>query len=160
MYKAIIGFEGKYSVDEKGDVYSHIKCKVLKPALNSGGYPTVVLCRHTKSVHRLVAEAFLPNYIEKPQVNHIDGDKTNNHASNLEMVTASENQIHAITTGLRPVGEQRSWSKLSNEDVASIKLLILKGGESQTSIGRRFGVHHTTISDIKLGYKWSHIKSI
>ena len=156
--KAIRGLEGKYSVDEDGNVFSHRRGIRLKPCLMSGGYYYVNLAGKGKLVHRLVAEAFLPNYLEKPQVNHIDGNKLNNHISNLEMATAKENTLHSFKTGLQVSlkGEKHGSAKLSNEDVITIKSLLLKG-ETGSSIAKKFGVGHNAISDIKLGKKWSHV---
>ena len=76
----------------------------MKPSLNQNGYPQVLLYKnrkpHTQRVHRLIAEVFLPDYYDKPQVNHIDGNKTNNAVTNLEMATNSENQLHAYKNKL------------------------------------------------------------
>jgi len=154
MYKEIRGFEGKYSVDEDGNVFSHISGRKLKPYLTSKGYYHIILAGRNIKVHRLVAEAFLPDFLEKPQVNHIDGNKQNNHISNLEMATASENMLHAFNTGLNPKGENHGNAKLSNEDVATIKMLLCEG-ETTVSIAKEFGVDRSTVSLIKLGKMWN-----
>jgi len=156
--KEIRGLEGKYSVDEDGNVFSHIRGRKLKPVLMSTGYYYVRLTGKNRLVHRLVAEAFLPDFLEKPQVNHKDGNKLNNQLSNLEMATAKENILHAFKMGLRvsPKGENHWKAKLSAEDVTIVKRLLLKG-EMVTSIARKFEVDHTVISKIKLGKIWRHI---
>ena len=154
MYKEIRGFEGKYSVDEDGNVFSHINGRKLKQGITRG-YHCVSLADKSRLVHRLVAEAFLPDFLTKPQVNHIDGNKTNNALSNLEMATASENVAHAYMTGLKVglKGENHGKAKLSNADVITIKRLLLTG-EMVTSIARKFGVSNPTISLIKSGKTW------
>jgi len=151
MYKEIKGLEGRYSVNEDGNVFSHRRGIRLKPGL-AGGYHCVKLAGKDRRVHRLVAEAFLPNFLDKPQVNHIDGNKQNNALSNLEMATASENATHAFKMGLSPKGENHGRAKLSNEDVTTIKRLLLKG-ETNISIAKKFGVGDTAISKIKLGQR-------
>jgi len=155
MYKEVRGLEGKYSVDENGNVFSHISGRKLTSYLADVGYYYVRMAGKTRSVHRLVAEAFLPDFLEKPQVNHIDGDKLNNRISNLEMVTASENATHAFKMGLRVgvKGENNGKAKLSAEDVTTIKSLLLKG-ETGRSIARKFEVSQATISLIKSGKMW------
>lgn len=121
MKKDIKNFEGLYQVDEYGNVYSldkrvnaGIMChttvvkkgKQLKPETCKNGYKRVLLIsqenkRCHKLVHRLVAEAFIPNELNLPQVNHKDGNKNNNHYSNLEWCTQQDNNVHALKTGLR-----------------------------------------------------------
>jgi hypothetical protein len=112
--KWVVGLEGLYSVDVDGGVYSHKsgRRKQLKTPAGFNSvrgivtYPLVNLSvagefkSKTFAVHRLVAEAFIPNPDNLPCVNHIDGIKTNNNVSNLEWCTASENSRHAVTTGL------------------------------------------------------------
>lgn len=82
----------------------------------------------TKTIHRLVAEAFIPNTENNPQVNHKDGNKLNNNVENLEWCTVSENKIHAYKTGLmnkfQNQGELNGRSKLKIEEVLTIREII------------------------------------
>ena len=126
IWKDIDNFKGLYQVSNFGRVKSlsrfvkyskqnyhsksfikKIEGKILKPAMRSG-YHKVVLCKSSGrskkhkqfSIHRLVAAAFLHNERQLPVVNHKDGIKTNNHYTNLEWVTVSENNLHSIKIGL------------------------------------------------------------
>lgn len=102
IWKDIEGYEGLYQVSNLGRVKSlkrlHTKERIISHFLNHGGYARVNLWKDNKSkkysVHRLVAEAFVPNPDRKPQVNHIDENKQNNHADNLEWCTQLENHNH------------------------------------------------------------------
>jgi hypothetical protein len=88
-----------------GHIYSKKTNRILKPASNGNGYQHVVLRIHNKNVdtyvHRFIAEALLPNPHNHKEVNHIDGNKSNNDVTNLEWVSSSENKKHAVKTGLR-----------------------------------------------------------
>ena len=123
QWRDIAGYEGKYLVSSEGRIksvdrvtrYSDgrtalIPGKALKPFHNHG-YLRVNLSRENKRknmlVHRIVAEAFVPNPNGKPEVNHINGDKTDNKAANLEWVTGSENMKHAYKNGLLKL--ERAW---------------------------------------------------
>jgi hypothetical protein len=98
-WKDVLGYEGRYQVSDLGRVRGQIG--VLRPNLNTSGYHIVHLYsggRHTRQValvHRLVAQAFLPNPEGRQYVNHLDGDKIGNRLANLEWCTNSENVIHA-----------------------------------------------------------------
>jgi hypothetical protein len=95
-----------YKVYENGDVYSFLTNQYLEGGVNHAGYNMVKFSSISGGsvqvrLHRLVAFYFVPNHNDKPQVNHIDGDKNNNHANNLEWVTAQENTDHAFENNLR-----------------------------------------------------------
>lgn len=107
--KIIPSFDGKYEIRTDGTVFSHYSSKVLAMTDNGNGYFNVKLqlpivngikVYQTRYVHRLVAEAFLPNPDDLRQVNHIDGNKANNALTNLEWVSPLQNTHHAILTGL------------------------------------------------------------
>ena len=93
--KDIIGYENLYAVTEDGRVWSYRSQKFLKLTLNKDGYLYVSLSKNgmktARRVHRLVAEAFIPNPEGKPEVNHKNEDKTKNCVDNLEWVTRKEN---------------------------------------------------------------------
>jgi len=98
------GFEGIYSITTLGRVWSHKRKIWLSPYDVGHGYCTVRLSvdgsQTDRKVHRLVAEAFIPNIEGKPQVNHVNSKKWDNRVSNLEWCTARENQQHASANGL------------------------------------------------------------
>jgi len=165
--KTILGFD-KYKITTDGRVisynyYNRLVPKELSTTISNTGYVMVGLRDnnkkgHTKLVHRLVAEAFIPNPYNKPHINHIDGDKTNNNISNLEWVTRSENQIHAITTGLVkvPKGEDCYNAKLTNNDAEQvIKLLI--DGRTNEEVAILFNLHPRYVSLIRHKKRWKSV---
>lgn len=109
LWKPIEGTNGKYEVSNTGKVrslnYGRLGITKELKSWDNGGYERVNLTiakkQSKKLVHRLVAEAFIPNPENKSEVNHIDGDKHNNHVDNLEWTTHDENIYHADKTGLR-----------------------------------------------------------
>lgn len=106
-WKDIPGYEGLYRVSEMGDVESlhHHEIRLRKQTPNTFGYLQVGLCKdgktHLVTVHSLVAKLFVKNPLNGTEINHKDGDKTNNKSSNLEWVTRSENMKHAYKKGLK-----------------------------------------------------------
>lgn len=104
-WNEVKGYEGLYRVSNLGSVYSLLTKKTLKKPVNSSGYSLVVLSingqKKSFNIHRLVATAFVPNPNNREQVNHKDGDKTNNDSRNLEWVTQSDNMKHAYRMRLQ-----------------------------------------------------------
>lgn len=103
MYARIDEFPN-YVIFKNGKVWSDKRLSYVKAHVNGKGYWVVQLfheeLRRTRPIHRLLAEAFLPNLEDKPEVNHINGDKLDNRLENLEWVTHQENIIHAYRIGL------------------------------------------------------------
>ena len=172
--KDIKGYEGQYAITEDGRVWSHpreivvkIGNKFLKPSVSSStGYKTLTLKlrneHKTHSIHRLLAQTFLPNPDNKPYVNHKDGNKINNSLSNLEWCTEKENSQHAWQTGLMNYpydrkGEKNNTAKLKDIDVITIRLMWNRGFTNQSQIARDFGVKHSTINDIVHNRHWKHL---
>ena len=135
-----------YMVSNRGDVFSENKGRwsKLSPYIDRNGYPTVDLGRDgtpkNVRVHRLVADAFIPNTEQKPMVNHLDHDKQNNMATNLEWVTAKENIHHEINDGLHNLGKNAvSQYSLSGEYIDSFESCIeakRQTGVDDSDIGR------------------------
>lgn len=152
-FKAISGFEN-YMISERGEVYSIKRKKIMKTFKDSSGYMRISLVKnnkkHTKKVHRLVAEAFIQNKHNKPQVNHINGIKDDNRVVNLEWCTESENQKHCYKIGLRKKfkGEGNPNSKLTNKQVDEIKEKYKSGLYSYKELGKEYGVTFGRIGQI------------
>lgn len=101
--KEIEGFEGRYTIDTDGNIFS--KSKKMNQTKDKDGYMAIGLSMngktYTRKVHRLVAQMFIPNEENKKTVNHINGIKSDNKVSNLEWNTMSENILHSYAFGLR-----------------------------------------------------------
>lgn len=166
-WKKINGFEN-YRVSNFGRVkslfYNHQNFpKILKDRISLKGYHSVHLSNgkkiYQKKIHRLVAEAFINNEKNKPEVNHKDGNKGNNIVSNLEWCTSKENQNHALKNKIYnvAVGERQGNSKLKNKDVISIRKEYKNGGISYFQLSEKYGICFQSIGSI-VNYKtWKHI---
>ena len=158
QWKIVQGFEN-YLVSTLGNVKTingRFK-KVVYDNKNSYGY--VELWKNNKGkkfrIHRLVAETFIPNYDNKEQVNHIDGNKTNNCVDNLEWVTPKENVTHAINNNLiiLKYGSNNVSAKLKEEDVKFIRENA-KVNISVKELAKRYNVSTTNIYNILNNKKW------
>lgn len=154
-------FEGLYSINEYGVIYSHYRNKLMSPVEDSDGYLIVCLHKNKKQmnrkIHRLVASTFIEQ--SNKQINHKDGNKKNNFYKNLEYCNHTDNQRHAWKTGLKKAkrGKLSHYAKLDEKEVKEIKKL-LNLGLSQTRIAKNYGVTQPTISRIKYNKSWKDIE--
>ena len=163
--RPVVGYENFYSVSSDGMVYSKRGRSpgVMIHIRKKKGYLAVRLSvgkKHkSRLVHRLVAQAFIPNPLEKPQVNHKDGIKNNNSVTNLEWVTNSENAAHAVSCGLIKIGEQHPRAKLTKKKIEEI-LLLDRQGHSANQIAQSFGISKYTVRAILGGKSWTHVARV
>lgn len=149
IWKDVIGYDGLYKVSNHGRLLSikplvsfYNKGKtsnvMIKGMINHKGYNLKGLSKNgikkNISIHRIVAIHFIPNPFNHPQVNHIDGDKLNNHVENLEWCTAKENMRHCVDNGMH--------NTLRGKDVANSKMVF----DMQT------GVFFDTIKETAFAY--------
>ena len=149
-----------YEVSNLGEVRNTSTGHILSQNINSGGYNYVSLHKPVKynlTVSRAVAFLFVPNPDNKPQVNHIDGIKSNNDFTNLEWVTQEENLAHAVRTGLMPCGSTSYLAKLNESKVEQIKL-DLCAGVKVSVLAKKYNVHAGTISGINNRRTWKHVR--
>ncbi len=162
-----------YGIGTTGVIYSK-SGEPLKFAVDKKGYARVGLMINgkltTKKVHRLVCEMFKENPYNKPQVNHIDGNKLNNHIDNLEWCTAKENTKHAIDNGLfvfstkessvntnPKKGELNGMSILTNMDILDIRSSFLPRKVTRKILALKYNVSEHCIKDIVNRKSWKHI---
>ena len=177
IWKDIENYEGIYQVCNRGEIKSleryvtwkdrlqFVKERILKQDVNKFGYHIVTLSKNGKtkrfSVHRLVSLSFILNHENKPEVNHIDGNKTNNHYTNLEWFTSSENQIHAFKLGLQKPygckGEASGSSVLTEKDVLEIRNKHVPKKYGFGRLAKEYSVAKSTIQSILIRNSWKHI---
>jgi NUMOD4 motif/HNH endonuclease len=165
-WKPIKDYEDRYMVSEKGDIISLKRdCgmgsrKEERPRKQTvtRGYATCGLSKNKiikhHLVHRLVAVAFIPNPKKLPQINHKDGDKTNNEVSNLEWCDRSHNQVHARKNGLQG-GERTNTAKLNKRCVKAIRYIYPK--LTTRELAKAFGIGQSTISKIIRKEYWKYV---
>lgn len=176
IWKDIKGYEGLYEVSSHGQIRGYQKTGpgsslLSRPtALNliedANGYMRVNLCkpgrkRRHAAVHRIVAETFLPNPDSKPCVNHRDSNRTNNHISNLEWCTHSENSRHANRRGRQKnvfgKGAEHPGAVLTEVDVRGIKRNYRAGGVTQRQLAKRYGTSQQQVQKIVNNKIWRHV---
>lgn len=157
IWKDIKGHEGRYQISNMGrvkslerEVNNHtgkvlVKEKILRQRSDFKGYMRIDLkdnngVKHFFGVHRLVAETFIPNPRGKPQVNHIDGCKSNNVAENLEWCTNGENQKHAYRMGLNRVTGRAGKKKRSVVQIDRTTGEVIAEYKSIADAGKAVGI--------------------
>ncbi len=185
IWKDITGFECEYQVSNLGRVKSFKKGKetIMKPHVIYSGYFQICLLkqnkRHLFLIHRLVAQEFIQNPFNKPEVNHIDGNKQNNKVNNLEWCTHGENIKHAWNNGLQKKSIKmalcgKKYAKLNFKSGVNLRKKVdqydlngnfIKTWESTAEAERQLNLPHSKVSACCVGKRkttggfiWKHNK--
>lgn len=168
-WRPVVGYEGWYEVSNLGRVKrigagrGAVPGRTYRGHVGGWGYRIIRLNQDSHGqrfpVHTLVAEAFLGSRPEGHEINHRDGNKANNRVANLEWVTRSQNNRHAIRTGLRPAlackGIQHGMAKLSEPQVHEIRRL--RHRITQRAIADHFHISKDMVWRIQNRWNWQHI---
>lgn len=175
IWKPVLGYEGRYEVSNLGAVRTvgrYISApqgrirwlpeRNLSTHITARGYVQTMFKVGSKAIHqlahRLVAEAFIPNNGDLPQVNHLDGDKQNNCSTNLEWTTSQDNCLHARHENLyeQARGEKAGGAKLTAAAVVDIRERAASG-ITHDSLSRTYGIDRSAITRIINRQRWAHI---
>ena len=136
--------------------------RLLSPPVVRGGYSKITLkidgIKRNRFVHVMVAEAFLGLKPDGMQINHIDGNKQNNHINNLEYVTPLENTRHAQALNLRPIGQDSGTAVLDDKKAEEIYRLFHKEFVSKRNLALQFNVTPSCIQGVVKERSWRHLK--
>lgn len=166
VYPNISDANNRFEISSFGNIRNKNTLHIYKQSLMSSGYYSIRTSIGSKTnkitimIHRAVANTFLSNPNNLPEVNHIDGNKTNNCVSNLEWSTSHHNQKHKYDNGLINIelisGENNHNAKLTKEDVKYIQQKYISGSREfgVRALARKFNVAHTTILSIIKGKTW------
>lgn len=149
IWKKIKNYENYYEIsnygrvrrikyENKGNCHQYKIPNYIKPRKDKDGYLKYTLCLNNKSkqffAHRLVANHFLNNSNNLPQVNHKDGNKENNHCSNLEWISIKNNNLHALKNGLRDMKNNKLSMKVEQYDLNNNLLNVYKSANDAKRI--------------------------
>ena len=168
IWKDIERFNNNYAISDNGYLRNNKTGTILKNQTNKKGYSVVTIKPYGRlgksfnlRIHREVALAFIPTDCTSLQVNHIDGDKTNNYVENLEWCTVKENIKHSFEHSLQPIrkGTNNNSAKLSDIDILTIRKLYVPYDKvfGCRALAARYNVTHSTITRITTGQGWAHI---
>ena len=166
-FKSIVETNNRYSISNFGNIINNKNNRLMKQTINPDGYPGVRLfngydenkkeLHYNSTTHRLVAKYFVNN--PKPNlynsVNHIDGNKLNNHYTNLEWCNQQYQVDHAIKNNLS--NPQTASAKLTEDQVIEVCKLLTEHKLTQKQIAEKFGVKKDVIGGIKRGKHWTNI---
>lgn len=138
----------------KKSISYNIKEKVLKCYKSKNGYIVFGFRGKLRYLHRIVIEVFVSEIKEGFEVDHIDGDRTNNSLSNLRIVNRKQNVENTIRLGRMRKGESAPWSKLKEVDIINIR----KDPRTHREISMDYNVSRQTIGEIKNRIIWKHLK--
>ena len=179
IWKPVPDYHGSYEVSDNGRIRSldrqtpykegfrTTKGRILKFFLDGCGYPTIHLWKYRQKrihkIHHLVALVFIghpPGAIGRGindyQINHKDGDKTNNHVLNLEWITHKANKLHAAQNGLTTRGTKHPNAKLAESDIREIRNLF--PSLTYKEIAARYGISRNHAHQIVTGKRWGWLK--
>lgn len=158
IWKGIKGYEGLYSVSNMGEVKNVLTGRILKKSTTIYGYNLVKLYNNGKksfSVHRLVANEFIPNPENKPQVNHKNGIKSDNTVENLEWNTAKENVKHSYLINIASnKAERHPNSILNNSQVLEIRKKHSEGVKTM-ALAKEYNIKYCTMWKVVVGINYS-----
>ena len=162
IWKDLIGYEGRYKIGSNGEIMNK-RGLLLKQSLDIDGYKRITLYNGNKKtyrVHRLVVEHFIGSIPCDKEVNHIDYDRTNNHISNLEIVSHLENVRHSydrIAKGIKSNGTtsgNKKNSKVTIKEANEIREKYSTGKYTQIELGNMYGLKRSAMSDLLNGKTW------
>lgn len=159
--KDIIGYEGRYGITKEGKIWNYRREHWLNPTKEKEGYLVVSLRREKRRqyrVHRLVAQAFIQNSKNLPDVNHKNGVKTDNRSRNLEWCTSSFNIRHAIRTGLRDHRGERNWNhRWTKQQILEMRRQYSGKYGQLSELARKFHTTPSRILEIVTRKTWKHV---
>lgn len=147
MIETWVPFERHYSISSDGRLRNDLSGRIIKPVYDKKGYVRYRLmsAKRTIKLHRVTAMAFIPNPDNLPQVNHINGIRSDNRVENLEWVTNLQNSLHA------------KISILNESQVLEIRAVKFGGPIKRKDLAIMYGVSEHCIKDVRRRRSWSHI---